>query len=285
MSDVRSNLWTNTINATKAGLTQKYVDQATATYDPQFNTQLTSLQNALDKKVSDLEASKGGINKTYDTQVDNQNRTNTTNKNNFSNQTLARGLGRSSVATSGLGEFDQQNTRLIGNINTARAGAISDVDRNITNERSAFQNQKAQLDTDRMNKILTLARDIQEKQEAIARDEAWKKKQFDEQVRQYNLSHTYSSGGGGGGYSSGRRYYRSSGRSGGSSSSGSSSANSAIQTYANNYRAGGSSSSKSSSSGRSGGIVGFLGNVARGAASVLSPIFSTGYNIFKSIFR
>lgn len=262
MSDVRNVLWSSVIDPAKTGLNQNYINQAQATYDPQFNSQLTGLQNALDSKVGNLEASRTGINNNFDSQINDQNRQTKSAQNNFSNQVLGRGLARSSVATSGISEFDDINNRMVGGINNARGQAMQEVDRNIANEKNAFENQRTQMDGDRMSKIIALARDLQDKQEQIAREEKWKQKQYD---LDYYQAHKPSGGGG--------SYYRSSGSSSGTPAE-------QIQSVSNaalGNSGKGSTPTANTITGRSGGIINSI-------LTPFQPVIGAVKNVWRKIF-
>lgn len=72
-----------------------FTQQATNKYDVQYNQMVTNLQNRVNNIVSNLES-------TIDRTKVNYDDANTKAQQNYSNQTLSRGVGRSSIATTGL---------------------------------------------------------------------------------------------------------------------------------------------------------------------------------------
>lgn len=123
-----------------------YKQAATNQYDPAYQARVTGLKNALASNLLSLESSKTGINSNYDTSVASSNLNNTRGKNNLSNTMLGRGLGTSSIVTSGLAEQDQINSRQVGQINKARLGDLNNVDA-----------QKALLNQNTTNDLNTMA--------------------------------------------------------------------------------------------------------------------------------
>lgn len=146
---------------------EQYIDQATKQYDVGYNAKVQAYKNTLADTLASQEGQKMGINANYNQQVQGQNLNNALNKNSTSNSMLGRGLANSSIAVSGLAENDAKNTRLVGNINTARTGALNQVDEA---KRLATQNMNGtlgQLSASRSDAIQTLASQLD--------SEAWNK--------------------------------------------------------------------------------------------------------------
>lgn len=144
---------------------QKYIDEANDTYSGQYDAKRKALENALNSNINNLNVSKGGINSNYDGQVKNQNLQNTLGKNNFSNSMLGRGLGRSTIATSGLAGLDTTNARVVNDINTNRTSALNNVDSGIADLKNAHQNNLLGLDSEKMSYVNQLARELQNRYE------------------------------------------------------------------------------------------------------------------------
>lgn len=144
-----------------------YRQQAQKEYDVGYNEKIQALKNQLAQNQQTLEQQKGGINANYDTQVANQNLGNKKAKNNLSNTMLGRGLSNSSIAVSGLAEADQINNRLVGQINTARTGALNDIDQQKALLGQNMQGTLAGMSADRQSAIEALARQLE--------DRAWDK--------------------------------------------------------------------------------------------------------------
>jgi hypothetical protein len=145
---------------------KKYLGAATEEYTPIYNSKVTALKNALSSNLLALEQQKGGINTNYDTQVTGQNRQNVSAQNDFSNQVGSRGLGRSSIAVSGLGEMSMTNNRLVGEINTARTAALGNIDAQKTQTQTSFNSDVLNLEADKQSNINSLARNLGDKYDA-----------------------------------------------------------------------------------------------------------------------
>ncbi len=140
-----------------------YYSQAQKEIDPSYNAKVTAMNNALASQQQALEQQKGGVNGNFDTMVSSQNRNNNLSKNNLSNQMLGRGLGRSSIVTSGMAQQDQINNRMVGDIENQRQGALSDIDarKSLLAENNA--SALAQLEADKINEYYKLARQLQDR--------------------------------------------------------------------------------------------------------------------------
>lgn len=158
----------------------EYKKQAQQEYDPSYNAKVTAINNALNEQTTNLENQKGTINQNYDTQVQDQNLQNTVNKNNISNSALNRGLGRSSIVTSGLAEADQNNSKLLQRINQSRTNALNDIDTQKTMLKNNASSTLTQMAGDRESELATLIRQYQESD----REYNFRKEQFDWQKQQ-----------------------------------------------------------------------------------------------------
>lgn len=96
-------------------------------YKPIFEAQQNALQNRLDSGVRDLEGNIAGVNTEYDRAVQKQQEMNQMAKQNYNAETLGRGMGRSTVATTGLASMDARNERVTGDINMDRANTINSI--------------------------------------------------------------------------------------------------------------------------------------------------------------
>lgn len=164
-----------------------YRKQAEAQYDPSYNARVQAMKNQLAQNQLALDQSKTGINANYDTQVGNQNRNNMISKNNISNTMLGRGLGNSSIVTSGLAESDARNTRMVGDINNARTGALNDIEAQKQMLAQNMNNTLAQLQGDREKELMALANQLEDRQ--FEKD--FKNKQFALQQQQAQAEMAY----------------------------------------------------------------------------------------------
>lgn len=169
-----------------------YRAEAEAQYDPSYQAKLEALkqQNASQKQA--LDQSKTGINANFDQQSKLQNLNNTMNKNNMSNAMLGRGLGNSSIAVSGLAGQDATNARYLNDINTARAGALNNVDEQMAMLDRNLASTQGQMAASREDEIRALmnnmedrdwTKSFQERQQAEAEQmNAWSKQHQEKQL-------------------------------------------------------------------------------------------------------
>jgi hypothetical protein len=151
----------NPVNIYQPGQTlADFNTQATNQYTPAYNEKVNALKASLAQNLAALEGQKAGINQNYDTQVTSQNINNRQAKNNLSNTMLGRGLGRSSIVGTGLGEQDLINNRVINGINTYRNSALSNVDAQKVATETGVNNQVAGMTADLHTQIMNLAQSL-----------------------------------------------------------------------------------------------------------------------------
>ncbi|MFL0197402.1 hypothetical protein ACJDU8_17805 [Clostridium sp. WILCCON 0269] len=135
----------------------EYQAKAQNQYDPSYNLKVTGLRNALTNNLSNLENSKGTIVANYDKSVANQNLNNKISKNNLNNDALNRGLGRSSIVTSGLAQADVINNRALAGIQTDKVAALNNLALQQANTSSEEQNQENTMAANRLDDLQALA--------------------------------------------------------------------------------------------------------------------------------
>lgn len=135
----------------------EYSTKAQNQYDPAYNLKVQGLQNTLQNNLSTLENSKAGIAANYNKSMVNQNLQNTVSKNNINNDALARGLGRSSIVTSGLSQADVINNKALGNIQSDQTNAMNGVNTQQANTGIDEQNQENTLASNRLSDISALS--------------------------------------------------------------------------------------------------------------------------------
>ena len=168
-----------------------YNQQATQQYDPQYNAKVTAAKNALATTLNSLDASKTGINANYDTQINANNRGTVKNQNSYSNSTLGRGLGDSTIASTGITEQGLIGKRVNDETNMARTGDLNNIE---TQKALATSNEGNDLTTlagDRSSAIATLARQLygedwtrNYQQSQLDSDNAYKQKELEYQQQQ-----------------------------------------------------------------------------------------------------
>jgi hypothetical protein len=141
-------------------------------YMPQYNAKVQSLKNALAQKLAMYDTQKTGINSTYDTRVDQSKLNTLNNQNQFSNNMLQTGFGRSTVRNTGLAGIKNTGNRLVDLIEGERAGQLNNIDMLKTTINNSTQDELAQLEADKMTNIMNLARTLSQRDEDLLRQDA-----------------------------------------------------------------------------------------------------------------
>ena len=107
--------------------TKNYSQLAQNMYKPIYDAKVTAIRNRLNLDKQALSSQIDATNRMYDKQVQEQNRMTDISKSNYSNETLNRGLGRSTIATTGLASMDMANQRMVNDINEVRNSALQNI--------------------------------------------------------------------------------------------------------------------------------------------------------------
>lgn len=140
-----------------------YKAQAVQQYDPAYNAKRQALMNSVAQQSLNLDQQKTGVNQAYDTRVNNQNLNNVKARNNISNVALGRGFSHGTIVGSNLGEADQINNRLVGEINAARQGDLTNIDQQKTLINNNMQGTLAQMAGDRESELMSIARQLEDR--------------------------------------------------------------------------------------------------------------------------
>ena len=200
---------------------KQYLEEAKQMLAGSLENQNIQLQNSFSQNMQGLEGQKAGVNQNFDKQLE-QNAINTTNaQNQYLNNSLARGLGRSTIATSGAAGIKDSGNRIANNVNTDRTNALDNIEAQKVKLSEALQASLLGLSANFESQQLTLAQQLadsaynrqwqegqfsyQKEQDAIANAMAQAK--FDYQKQQdalaYQLAQAKASGGAGSSRSSG----------------------------------------------------------------------------------
>ena len=185
---------------------KKYIQEAMEMLDGGYNSQRVQLQNSFNQNNQSLEGQKAGVNQNFDNQLQ-QNTINTTKGvNSYQNQSLARGLGRSTVATSGEAGIRDSGKRIANNVNTDRTNALGNIEAQKTQLQQALQENLLGLETKKQSEALSLAQQLEQmmygrEQDKWAND--FKREQFEYQKSQDALARQLAASRGGGGSSGG----------------------------------------------------------------------------------
>lgn len=96
-------------------------------YQPIYDEQRQSLEQERDSNIRDLQNQIAGVDTTYDRNVESQQDLTKQAIQNYSNQTLGRGLGRSTIATTGMSGIQDSGDKQVANINTDRANVLNSI--------------------------------------------------------------------------------------------------------------------------------------------------------------
>ena len=186
---------------------KKYLEEAKQMLMGGYENQKVQLSNSFNQNVQGLEGQKAGVNQNFDNQLQ-QNAMNTTrSQNQYNNNTLARGLGRSTIATSGQAGIQDQGNRIANQVNDQRTQALGNIESQKTLLQQALQENLLGLQSKQESESLSLAQQLEQQ----AYDRAFQREQFDYKKQQDALARQLAARSGGSG-----------GRSGGSGGSGSS---------------------------------------------------------------
>ena len=167
--------------------TNKYVEQAQSQLKGQYEANKNNLQNNFNQNMNDLESQKGEINKQYDNYVQDAKNAGEMNKQNYNNATLNRGLGRSSVATTGLAGIQNQTDKNVVNVNNQRQAQMDNIAKLKDMLRNNLTNSLAGMEAEYNSNVNSLAMQLQQR----AEDVAYRNKQLAQQAAQHNAEMAY----------------------------------------------------------------------------------------------
>ena len=157
-----------------------YLEEAKQMLSGGMEAQKVQLQNSLAQNVQGLEGQKAGVNQNFDKQLE-QNAINTTNaQNQYLNNSLARGLGRSTIATSGAAGIKDSGNRIANNVNTDRTNALDNIEAQKVKLSEALQASLLGLSANFESQQLTLAQQLADS----AYNRQWQEGQFSYQKEQ-----------------------------------------------------------------------------------------------------
>lgn len=153
---------------------RKYLEEAKQMLMGGYENQKVQLNNSFNQNVQSLEGQKAGVNQNFDNQLQ-QNAMNTTrSQNQYNNNTIARGLGRSTVATSGMAGIQDQGNRIANQVNEQRTQALGNIESQKTMLQQALQENLLGLQSKQESEVLSLAQQL----EALQYERDWQNKQF-----------------------------------------------------------------------------------------------------------
>ena len=132
-------------------------------YKPIYDAKADAIRNRLNLDTQMLNTNTGKINRMYDQYVQAQHDMNEQAKSAYSNQTLNRGLGRSTIATTGMASMDVANQKQIASINESRALALQDINSRIQALTENANQELSTLDANRLIEEQNLAWQLEDR--------------------------------------------------------------------------------------------------------------------------
>jgi hypothetical protein len=176
-----------------ATATKDYRKLAEEQYNPGYNMRKVALQNLLSGNVAALNSQKTGINSNYDSQIKANNLNYAMTGNNFNNNTLSRGMGRSTIFTTGMAGIEGERNATDNAINTNRNSELRNIDSQIAQQNTSVNSQLQQLDADKEDEISAIIQKLTQQDientravKQLADQEAATKFSQDMSTNQYN---------------------------------------------------------------------------------------------------
>ena len=150
-------------------ISKQYLNQAIEMLSGNKQSEITQNQNAYNTNLQSLEGQKAGVNQNFDRQLE-QNSINTTmNKNQYLNNSLARGIGRSTIATSGAAGIQDSGNRRANYVEQDRVNALNNIEAQKSILQQNLQATLLGIETDYNSQAMKLAMDLE--------DRAWSRSQ------------------------------------------------------------------------------------------------------------
>ena len=159
---------------------KKYLEEAKQMLSGQFNNNRVQLNNSFAQNVQGLEGQKAGVNQNFDNQLEQNSRNVITSQNQYNNNTLARGLGRSTIATSGQAGIKDSGNRIANQVNQGRTDALGQIEAQKVQLQQALQENLLGITSKEESEALSLAQQL----EGIAYERDWQSQQFGYQKEQ-----------------------------------------------------------------------------------------------------
>lgn len=163
-------------------MAKNYVSEANKQLQGQYDAQKNELQNNFNQNMNDLDHQVGTTNKQYDDYVEQAKNQGQMNKQNYNNATLNRGLGRSSIATTGLAGIQNQTNKNVVSINNQRQAQMDNITRLKDMLRNNLTNSLNSLKSEHNSKVNSLAMELKYRDQEMA----FKRQQLAQSAAQHN---------------------------------------------------------------------------------------------------
>lgn len=168
----------------------------------QYNSQFSGLYNNINNLYNNFLTNQQDATKQFDASKEQAKTANRTTQQGFSNNMLSRGLGTSSLVTTGLAGIGLEGEKTVNDLETSKNDMLNKLLMGYNQDYGNFQNNLQATEAERQAAIRNYAQQEYEKAYGRGRDQygdaynIW-------QDKQNAAANSYSSGYGGGGYSSG----------------------------------------------------------------------------------
>lgn len=142
---------------------QGYKDKATSLYDTTYNTNVTNVKNEAATALQNADNQLGSININYDKQSASAQQQTNLSKNNLAKNTLSRGLGRSTIATSGLAGLDASGDKIQAGIEQSRTNDLNNIENIKTTIKNNLTSKLSAMESDRASGIAAKIQELKDK--------------------------------------------------------------------------------------------------------------------------
>jgi hypothetical protein len=148
---------------------EEYRKRASEIYDPSYAVKVANENSAFNNTMSQYQNQGNMINSEFDRTIQANARNTAMNQNQFNNNTLSRGMARSSVATTGLAGIQNTGNRVAGEIEQNRTQQVNNLETLKTNLRANLESSLKALSNEREGGINSMAMQLQQRDEDIQR--------------------------------------------------------------------------------------------------------------------
>lgn len=106
---------------------EKYLKEAEKIYGGQYATKLADMQRMKDEKLAEYDKSDSSLKSQYDNSLKENKKDGVVRVNNYNNNTLARGLGRSTIATTGIAGIENTTAQNANRLEAERASKLAEL--------------------------------------------------------------------------------------------------------------------------------------------------------------
>lgn len=137
-----------------------YINDAKGIYDGQYATKLADLERIKAERLSDYDNTKKSLDSQYEKSMADNKKDGITRVNNYNNNTLARGMGRSTIATTGIAGIENTTAQLDNDLRNQKAAKIAELLNQRNNYLSDYDRQVRALNAEKQSAINQYAMDM-----------------------------------------------------------------------------------------------------------------------------